>query len=137
MVDSLWRPVVGAQALDVLRVLFQVAVRLSRVQPKRAHRLQDHQPVEDFNQDDGGCEPAEEAVLHSLEKGGAGRAEGTGTGEVVDEDVCVNEDCRPVGDLGEGGHGGSGVRFRGQACVFALRGPCIRFWTLTCAWRLV
>ena len=79
VVDSLWRPVVGAQALDVLRVLFQVAVRLSRVQPKRAHRLQDHQPVEDFNQDDGGCEPAEEAVLHSLEKGGAGRAEGTGT----------------------------------------------------------
>lgn len=82
--------------LDVGRVILEVTDRHLGLEMEGADGLDDHQAMKGFGQNQAGCEAGEPSVLDPLEELGAVIGELSRAGEVVDENIGVDEDRRAV-----------------------------------------
>lgn len=94
--NGLMRREMPEKLLDVRRVVLKVADSRLGLDLKRADGFDNHQAMKSFSQNQCGCETGELGVLDTLEKVGTAIGELSGAGEVVDENVGVNEDVRAV-----------------------------------------
>ena len=82
--------------LDVRRAVFEVADSRLGFEMKRAEGFDNHQAMKGFSQNQCGSKTGEPGVLNALQEVGAVVGEFSGAGEMVDENVGVNEDVRAV-----------------------------------------
>jgi hypothetical protein len=82
--------------LDVRRAVLEVADSCLGLEMKRAEGFDNHQAMKGFSQNQCGSEAEELGVLNALQEVGAVVGEFSGAGEMVDENVGVNEDVRAV-----------------------------------------
>lgn len=94
--NSLRRREMLDKLLDVRRTVLKVADCCLGLEVKRAEGFDNHQAMKGFSQNQCGSEAGNPGVLNALEEVGAVVGEFSRAGEMVDENVGVNEDVRAV-----------------------------------------
>lgn len=94
--NGLMRREMPEKLLDVRRVVLKVTDSRLGLDLKRPDSFDNHQAMKSFSQNQCGCETGELGIFDTLEKVGAAIGELSGAGEMVNENVGINEDVRAV-----------------------------------------